>query len=77
MGTRPKAVMPNLHSSGQQVQPAFGGECQLYRRFDENVNPDSRDFHSTTIAARWSFLHLGVMINQLLLGSADYRETQD
>ena len=77
MGTRPKAVMPNLHSSGQQVQPAFGGECQLYMRFGENVNPNSRDFHSTTIAAKRSCLHLGVMINQLLLGSADYRETQD
>jgi hypothetical protein len=52
VGTHPRAVMPNLHSSGQQVQPAFGGEFQLYRRFDVNVNPISRDFHSTTIEAR-------------------------
>lgn len=68
--------MPNLHSSGQQVQPAFGGEWKLYRKRYKNANPIERDLHSTMIASRWSFLHLDVMTNQLLLGSADYRETQ-
>jgi hypothetical protein len=54
----------------------FWGRMSTLSETLQNVNPKSRDFHSTIIAAKWSFLHFDVMINQLLLGSADYRETQ-